>query len=121
MSRGLYKQEEWAGLQTIVVVELFRSLWNGPTHEVQFYLSSLPPDAHLNGRVIREHWSIENQEHYVLDVTFNEDLCRIWSLHRPRNLATLRRLSLNAVNQETTFKRSLRQEKEAGRFGMMVT
>ena len=108
----LYKQEEWAGLQTIVVVERFRYLWNGTTHEIQFYLSSLPPDAQLNGQVIREHWSIENKEHYVLDVTFNEDLCRIRSLHSPRNLATLRRLSLNAVNQETTFKRSLRQKRK---------
>jgi predicted transposase YbfD/YdcC len=109
---GLYKQEEWAGLQTIVVVERFRYLWNGTTHEVQFYLSSLPPDAQINGRIIRQHWTIENQEHYVLDVTFNEDRCRIRSLHSPRNLATLRRLSLNAVNQETTFKRSLRQKRK---------
>lgn len=109
---GLYKQEEWAGIQTIVVVERFRYLWNGTTHEVQFYLSFLPPDVQLNGRIIRQHWSIENQEHYVLDVTFNEDRCRIRSLHSPRNLATLRRLSLNAVNQETTFKRSLRHSRK---------
>jgi predicted transposase YbfD/YdcC len=109
---GLYKQEEWAGLQTIVVVERFRHLWNGTTHPVHFYLSSLPPDAQINGRIIRQHWTIENQEHYVLDVTFNEDRCLIRSLHSPRNLVTLRRLSLNAVNQETTFKRSLRQKRK---------
>jgi predicted transposase YbfD/YdcC len=109
---GLYKQEEWVGLQTIVVVERFRYLWNGTTHEIQFYLSSLPPNAQINGRIIRQHWSIENQQHYVLDVTFNEDSCRIRSLHSPRNLATIRRLSLNAVNQETTFKGSLRQKRK---------
>ncbi len=38
-------------------------LWNGTTHEVHFYLSSLPPNAQINGRIIRQHWSIENQEH----------------------------------------------------------
>ena len=110
--RGLYKQEDWTDIQTIVIVERFRYLWNKTTHEVQFYLSSLPVYAQLNGRVIRQHWSIENQEHWVLDVTFNEDRSRIRSLNSPRNLAVIRRMSLNAVNQETTLKRSLRQKRK---------
>jgi predicted transposase YbfD/YdcC len=109
---GLYKQEDWTDIQTIVIVERFRYLWNKTTHEVQFYLSSLPVDAQLNGRVIRQHWSIENQEHWVLDVTFNEDRSRIRALNSPRNLAVIRRMSLNAVNQETTLKRSLRQKRK---------
>ena len=109
---GLYKQEDWTDIQTIVIVERFRYLWNKTTHEVQFYLSSLPVDAQLNGRVIRQHWSIENQEHWVLDVTFNEDRSRIRPLNSPRNLAVIRRMSLNAVNQETTLKRSLRQKRK---------
>jgi hypothetical protein len=57
-------------------------------------------------------WSIENQLHWVLDVTFNEDRSRIRSGHSPRNFAFLRRLALNAINQETTFKRSLRQKRK---------
>ncbi|MEG4898487.1 ISAs1 family transposase, partial [Microcoleus sp. F10-B4] len=109
---GLYKQEDWTDIQTIVIVERFRYLWNKTTHEVQFYLSSLPVDAQINGRVIRQHWSIENQEHWVLDVTFNEDISRIRSWNSPRNLAVIRRMSLNAVNQETTLKRSLRQKRK---------
>ncbi len=44
------------------------------------------------------------------DVTFNEDHCPIRSCHSPRNLALLRRMALNALNQETTLKRSLRQK-----------
>ena len=42
---GLYKQEQWAGLRTIVIVERVRHLWNKTTREVQLYLSSLPVDA----------------------------------------------------------------------------
>ena len=42
---GLYKQEQWANLRTIVIVERVRHLWNKTTYEVQFYLSSLPVDA----------------------------------------------------------------------------
>ncbi|MEG4026657.1 ISAs1 family transposase [Microcoleus sp. S13C4] len=107
---GLYKQEKWAGLHTIVIVERVRHLWNKTTHEVQFYLSSLPVDAQLNGRAIRQHWGIENQVHWSLDVTFNEDKSRIRSLNSPQNFALVRRLALNALNQETTLQRSLRQK-----------
>lgn len=107
---GLYKQEQWAGLRTIVIVERVRHLWNKTTHEVQFYLSSLPVDAQLNGRAIRQHWGIENQVHWSLDVTFNEDKSRIRSLNSPQNFALVRRLALNAVNQEKTLQRSLRQK-----------
>ena len=107
---GLYKQEQWLGLQTIVMVERTRHLWNKVTHEVQFYLSSLPPDASVLGRAIRTHWGIENQVHWTLDVTFSEDYCRIRSCHSPRNFALLRRMALNALNLETTLKRSLRQK-----------
>ena len=108
----LHKQEQWADIQTIVRVERYRYLWNKTTHELLFYLSFLPVDAQLNGRVIRQHWSLENQEHWVLDVTFNEDRCRIWSLNRPRNLAAIRRMCRNAVYQETTLKPSLRQKRK---------
>ncbi len=107
---GLYKQEQWSGLQTIVMVERTRHLWNKVTHEVQFYLSSLPADAQNLGHAIRTHWGIENQVHWTLDVTFNEDHCRIRSCNSPRNLALLRRMALNALNQEKSLKRSLRQK-----------
>ena len=107
---GLYKQEQWLGLQTIVMVERIRHLWNKVTHEVQFYLSSLPADAQNLGQTIRTHWGIENQVHWTLDVTFNEDHCRIRSCHSPRNFALLRRMALNALNRENRLKRSLRQK-----------
>ena len=66
---GLYKQEQWLGLESIVIVERTRHLWNKVTYEVQFYLSSLPADAQNLGNVIRTHWGIENQVHWTLDVT----------------------------------------------------
>ena len=69
----LYKQEDWADIQTFVIVERFRYLWNTTTHQVQFYLNSLPVDAQLNGRAIRQHGTIENQGHWILDLTFKED------------------------------------------------
>ena len=103
----LYQQEQWAGLQTVVIVERTRRLWNETTHEIQFYLSSLEAEAVKIGRAIRQHWGIENQLHWTLDVTFGEDSSRIRRGHGPENLGLLRRLALNALNQEQSFKGSL--------------
>ena len=87
-----------------------RHLWNKTTREVIFYLSSLPPDAQRLGKAIRQHWSIENQLHWILDVTFGEDACRIRTGNAPENIALLKRWSINLLNQETSFKRSTRQK-----------
>ena len=60
--------------------------------------------------MLRTHWGIENQVHWTLDVTFNEDKSRIRSRSAARNFALLRRIALNALNLETTLQRSLRQK-----------
>lgn len=104
----LYKQTQWSGLKTIIMVIRTRHLWNKTTREVIFYLSSLPPDAQQLGKPIRQHWSIENQLHWILDVTFREDACRIRTGNAPENIALLKRWSINLLNQETSFKRSTR-------------
>lgn len=103
----LYQQQQWAGLKTVLMVVRVRHLWNKTTREVQFYLSSLPCDAQRLGRVIRQHWGIENQLHWVLDVTFGEDDSRIRRQHSPENFALLRRMAITLLNRETSFKRSL--------------
>lgn len=100
----------WAGLQSVVMIVPVRHLWNKTTREVQFYLTSLHSNAQLIGQAIRKHWGIENQAHWTLDCTFAEDACRIRSFHSPRNFAILRRIGLNALNREQTYKRSLRQK-----------
>ena len=56
------------------------------------------------------HWGVENGLHWTLDVTFNEDACRVRTGHAPQNLSLLRRIALNALNLEQSFKRSNRQK-----------
>jgi predicted transposase YbfD/YdcC len=106
----LNQADEWLGLQTIVIVERIRHLWNKTTHEFQYYLTSLASDCPKIATAIRQHWGIENSLHWTLDVTFNEDDCRVRSLHGPHNLALLRRFALNALNRESTFNRSLKHK-----------
>ncbi|MEL7409680.1 MAG: ISAs1 family transposase, partial [Cyanobacteria bacterium J06558_2] len=64
----------------------------------------------LISRAVRQHWGIENQLHWVLDVTFNEDSSRIRQGHSPENFTLLRPMAISLLNQETSSKRSLRQK-----------
>jgi len=107
---ALHEQDTWAGLTTVVMVVRSIQHWHKTTHEVQFYITSLNSDAHKIGSAIRHHWGIENSVHWTLDVTFGEDECRIRSLHSPQNFALLRRIALNALERETSFRRSIRQK-----------
>jgi len=106
----LHQQQNWLGLKTVVMVVRTRQLWNKTTHDVQFYLTSLESNATQIGQAIRLHWGIENQLHWSLDVTFAEDACRVRSAHAPQNLSLLRRIALNALNRESSFRRSTRQK-----------
>lgn len=106
----LHNQDAWSGLKCVVMVTRVRRLWNKTTREVQFYLTSLDCDAPKLGRAIRLHWGVENGLHWTLDVTFSEDACRVRTGHAPQNLSLLRRIALNALNLEQSFKRSNRQK-----------
>ena len=92
----------WVGLTSIAMVESIRESDGKTSREVRYYISSLAPDAQRTAMAIRNHWSIENPLHWVLDVAFREDECRIRSGHAPENFALLRHLALSILNQETT-------------------
>lgn len=96
------KISRWAGLQTLVVEESTRTLWNQTTHSLRFFLSSLNPQFPNFSNAIRSHWGIENQLHWCLDVVFAEDDSRIRKDHAPRNMSLLRRLALNLLRQDTS-------------------
>ena len=97
---------DWAGLKTIVMVVNERHLWNKTTLGVRYYLSSLECNAQLLAEAIRSHWGIENKLHWTLDVTFKEDASRIRKDCGPENFALLRRIALNLVNREDSYKAS---------------
>jgi predicted transposase YbfD/YdcC len=95
---------KWAGLQSIGMVEAQRRVGNQITTEIRYYISSLPGDAIEFAQAVRTHWEIENRVHWVLDVAFREDDCRIRKGNGPQNFALLRHIALNLLRHEKSAK-----------------
>ena len=95
-------QRRWAGLRSVVRVDAERRLRERVSQETRHYISSLPGDAAALGAAIRRHWGIENGLHWVLDVAFGEDQCRVRVGHAAHNFALLRRFALNLLRHESS-------------------
>jgi len=104
----LLEVQGWEGIQSIVKITATVIKEGKETKEDRYYISSLKGDAHQINRAIRKHWAIENSLHWVLDVTFNEDDCRVKNGHGAENLSIIRRIALNKLKSDTTEKSSLK-------------
>ena len=96
--------ETFVNLNSVVKVTAQREHNGQTTVKVRYYISSLPADAVQLLNAIRTHWSIENSCHWVLDVAFDEDGCRIRKNNGSQNFAILRRIALNLLKGEPTAK-----------------
>lgn len=99
---------EWASLATIVMVIRVTMVNGRERGEVSYFLSSLPAKVKGLAKLIRQHWSIENQLHWVLDVIFTEDSSRVRKRNAPQTSAMLRRLAVSILSSDTSLKDTLR-------------
>jgi predicted transposase YbfD/YdcC len=80
-------------------------------YEVRHYILS----KYLSGRrfadAVRSHWGIENRLHWQLDVTFQEDQCRIRKGHADQNFSILRRAALGLLKNEATHKVGIKNKR----------
>lgn len=100
---GLGTLERWPTLAGMAMCRASRTV-NGETSvEDRYYItSSAEPGISKIAHGIRAHWRVENSLHWVLDIAFNEDQCRIRIGHAAENLATIRRLAINAIKANTS-------------------
>ena len=103
---------DWQGLQSIAMVEAVRRIGEQTTTTRRYFISSLKSDAKLMLRAVRSHWGIENKVHWVLDITFREDDCRIRRGNGAENFAVLRHIALNLLKRENSAKQSLRAKRK---------
>ena len=91
---GMHK---WPGLKSVVMIESRRESADRCERELRFYISSLPADATRLGDAVRSHCGIENGLHWVMDMVFRDDECRIRKANAPANFATVKHMASNLL------------------------
>jgi predicted transposase YbfD/YdcC len=109
------RHPEWKTIRSIGIAESSRQAEGKTTHERRCFISSLPAEAPLFASTVRGHWSIENSLHYVLDVAYGEDACRIRKGDAPENMAFIRKIAMTIARSDSESKSSM-----AGRIKQMA-
>jgi predicted transposase YbfD/YdcC len=113
---GVAQANNFPGIVALARITSRRRLHSKPADKpvVRYFLLSKYIPAKRLLQVVRSHWAIENQLHWVLDVVFGEDGCRNRTGNGPENFAILRRAAVNIIRTHPD-RRSMRQKvKRAG-------
>ncbi len=84
----------------IGMVESQRTVDGKTSCETRFFIGSIGTDAACFARAVRDHWGIENELHWTLDVAFREDDSRVREPAARENLAVLRHIALTRLKQD---------------------
>ena len=105
---------EWDSVKSLLmVVREYTDAKGQQQVGTRYFISSLPPTVKVLANAVRNHWKIENQLHWVLDVTFREDRSR--ARDAQPNLGVLRRVALSMLKNTADMKGSIdSRRKQAG-------
>lgn len=92
---------------TIVRVQSRAELSGRCRLETRYYISSAKLSAEQAAEAVRGHWGIENRLHWVLDVVFRDDQCRLRTGHGAKNMAVVRHFAINLI-RATANKKSIK-------------
>jgi predicted transposase YbfD/YdcC len=108
----LQKRHDWPGLNAVVMVDSQREINGKVECETRYYITSLLVAAHLLGPIVRSHWAIENSLHWVMDMVFRDDECRVRTENAPANFTTIRHMACNLLRRSAD-RNSLRARRKA--------
>ena len=98
----LQERHQWPGLMSVIMVESTRQTGDKVERETRFYITSLTLLAVHIGAFVRAHWAVENSLHWVMDMVFRDDECRLRTDNAPTNFTTLKHIALNLIRRATT-------------------
>lgn len=107
-------RERWEELNTIIRITSERDLGKKQETETRYYISSATGDAASFNRYIRQHWGVENNVHWMLDMTFNEDRQRKRTKNSAQNFSFVRKIALNLLKQDKSKGSSVTKRLKAG-------
>lgn len=107
----LETKADWVGLQSVVKIEAHREINDKVTKEIRYYISSLNKDAAFMQTGIRNHWGIENSQHWVLDMAFREDENRKRKDNAAENFAIVRRIALNMLKKDNSTRMGIQNRR----------
>lgn len=99
---GVPRSALWRGMNMIGMVESQRTVDGKTSCETRFFIGSIGTDATCFARAVRDHWGIENELHWTLDVAFREDDSRVREPAARENLAVLRHIALTRLKKDNT-------------------
>lgn len=95
----LKERHDWPGLKSVVVVDSTREINGRIEAETRLYITSLAMLAFQIGPIVRSHWAVENSLHWVMDMIFRDDECRVRTEHAPANFTTLKHMAHNLIRR----------------------
>lgn len=101
----------WAGLTTVCMCWRECTVNGKTTDEVRYFIASGRLGARKLAKAMRDHWGIEINKHWQLDVSFGEDASKLQERSRARNFATMRRLALDVLKRNPV-KKSIRAKRK---------
>ena len=110
--KWLQDRHKRPGLKGVVIVESRRETNGKIEQETRYYITSLLMLAALVGPIVRSHWAIENSLHWVLDMVFRDDECRVRTDNAAANFTTLKHMALNLLRRPAS-KQSIRGRRKA--------
>ena len=107
-------REKWKALNSIVEITAeWRDKKTGNHQKEQrYYISDLVQQAKAFNENIRSHWSIENSQHWVLDMAFAEDKSRKRAKNAAENFGVINRMALNLLKTDITVKASIKRKRK---------